>query len=276
MKRLSSSRGRRPIRVSSRLTLRRHLLDPARGKLSVIALSAKCSAGRWQKQVRWPMIRRGNSTSAGIEFRRVECRSRRLVRSLSGSKNRRSQLLIVARERANLTWIDASTTGTFVLVALVLFIGANVVVNTWRAHWAKFATDMAKAARVREQCDEIDREYDKRLYADIAAQREDDPNADNEPSFAGVKSSLDQFDPGGTEQVWIKIVSDKMLDEDGTWIKVNDPSPSVKLCKGWLETERALAPVVPDGYHVVAVGKPVAIKEPMPPLTNGARELILD
>jgi len=79
-------------------------------------------------------------------------------------------------------------------------------------------------------------------------------------------------------KIFIKIVPDTRPNDDGVWIEVEDSSPSVKLCFSWIETERVLTPVVPDGFHVVAVegsARPAVDVPPRDPYMNGARKIDL-
>lgn len=70
----------------------------------------------------------------------------------------------------------------------------------------------------------------------------------------------------------------------GAWITVEDSSPSIKLCTSWLETARALAPSVPDGFHLIAVdgadlgdGMPTDdVVKPAAPYMHGARLVDLE
>lgn len=49
----------------------------------------------------------------------------------------------------------------------------------------------------------------------------------------------------------IKIVPDAEPNADGKWITIDAEAPKTT---SWIETERALAPFVPEGHHIVALG----------------------
>jgi hypothetical protein len=53
----------------------------------------------------------------------------------------------------------------------------------------------------------------------------------------------------------IKIVPDATLSADGKWIDI--PAIDLSNVRSWIMTDRLIAPFVPTGYHLVAVGATV-------------------
>ena len=51
----------------------------------------------------------------------------------------------------------------------------------------------------------------------------------------------------------IKIVPDSAPNADGEWIDVKDPPPGVAGSTRWLVTAEFYRPLVPPGYHMIAI-----------------------
>ena|SRR5579864_21512 len=148
--------------------------------------------------------------------------------------------------------------------ALLVFIGIGLLHEWWGERRLKRKALDAEAEANRLSCEAYDRGVVETQRAIINESRR---------RIGGAVPMTSE-----PNKIFIKIVPDTRPNDDGVWIEVEDPSPSVKLCFSWIETERVLTPVVPDGFHVVAVEgstRPAVDVPPRDPYMNGARKIDL-